>query len=280
MTTDINKIYLDTTLTVESSYSNTLCFVDGRLIDKSRYILDNHLLNLYNEASEYISLFYDLNVTKSYYFERNLSDYGLVLNGADERDAVLSGMRTNNVMIFVDGVLIGKNEYTILDQESVALLLIRNDTKFHKIIVVVSKTDLTYGVLSDPLNIHGRDGTNTTNGIYVTLDSDVDWDLDTLMNSVWVDNNSLQWKLKYIGETEQHGSQIKFGRGEGNNGMEKDTPLPSTLTCSAHDLVIPAQDLNIVDITWETLEPSEEYNNPENKIGITVTQLLSLETEN
>ena len=267
MTTDINKIYLDTTLTVESSYSNTLCFVDGRLIDKSRYILDNHLLNLYNEASEYISLFYDLNVTKSYYFERNLSDYGLVLNGADERDAVLSGMRTNNVMIFVDGVLIGKNEYTILDQESVALLLIRNDTKFHKIIVVVSKTDLTYGVLSDPLNIHGRDGTNTTNGIYVTLDSDVDWDLDTLMNSVWVDNNSLQWKLKYIGETEQHGSQIKFGRGEGNNGMEKDTPLPSTLTCSDHELVIPAQDLNIVDITWETLEPSEEYNNPENKIG-------------
>ena len=285
MTTDINKIYLDTTLTVESSYSNTLCFVDGRLIDKSRYVLDNHELNLYNDASEYISLFYDLNVTKSYYFERNLSDYGTVINGADEREAVLSGMRSGNVMIFVDGVLIRKEEYTILDQESVALLLIRNDTKFHKIIVVVSKTDLTYGVLSDPLNIHGRDGTDTTNGIYVTVKGIMpgDWDLNTLYNSVWTDNNNLQWKLKEINPwgpstapsiIQVEGIQIKFGRGDGNNGMEKDTPLPEILSCPDFDLeleVLPEyyqeEDGYIIAETWETLEPSEEYNNPENKIG-------------
>ena len=285
MTTDINKIYLDTTLTVESSYSNTLCFVDGRLIDKSRYVLDNHELNLYNDASEYVSLFYDLNVTKSYYFERNLSDYGTVINGADEREAVLSGMRSGNVMIFVDGVLIRKEEYTILDQESVALLLIRNDTKFHKIIIVVSKTDLQYGVLSDPLNIHGRDGTDTTNGIYVTVKGIMpgDWDLNTLYNSVWTDNNNLQWKLKEINpwgpstapDTIQvEGIQIKFGRGNGNNGMEKDTPLPEILSCPDFDLeleVLPEyyqeEDGYIISETWETLDSSEEYNNPENKIG-------------
>ena len=285
MTTDINKIYLDTTLTVESSYSNTLCFVDGRLIDKSRYVLDNHELNLYNDASEYISLFYDLNITKSYYFERNLSDYGTVINGADEREAVLSGMRSGNVMIFVDGVLIRKEEYTILDQESVALLLIRNDTKFHKIIIVVSKTDLQYGVLSDPLNIHGRDGTDTTNGIYVTVKGIMpgDWDLNTLYNSVWTDNNNLQWKLKEINPwgpstapdiIQVEGIQIKFGRGNGNNGMEKDTPLPEILSCPDFDLeleVLPehyqGEDGYIIAETWETLDPSEEYNNPENKIG-------------
>lgn len=151
---EINRIYVNSSLTIESGFNNTLCFVDGKLIEKSRYTLENNELTIYREARDYVSLFYSANVSKTYYFEKVLDDYGIVVFGKDAMNNELTGMRNNNTIVFIDGVLLSKDEYTVLDGNNIALLTIKNDTKFHDVIVYVSSAELSYGVLNDPTNSH------------------------------------------------------------------------------------------------------------------------------
>lgn len=256
--TDINKIFLDTTLTVESGYSNSLCFVDGVAIDKSRYTLENNELNIYREASNYVSLFYDLNISRCYYFERNLNDYGTIISGPDKKGNTIQNLKNKNIMIFVDGILLGKNEYSVLDSENVALLIIKNDNNFHDVIIYVSNTELTYGILSDPLNQLGPN--STISDFYVVLNHDVTWRLSDVDNSIWVDNNGLKWILEDIDK-----NRIRFGRGDNNHNLRTETTIPNYFTC----ITIGELSITPSEITKKTWGPdqTEESNNPENKIG-------------
>lgn len=164
MTAEINKIYVDSGLTVESGYSNTLCFVDGLALDKSRYTLENNEISIYREAKDYLSLFYDTNSSATYYFDKILNEYGIVLFGVDKQEKELVGLRDDNVLIFVDGVLLRKSEYKILDNKNIALFTIKDDMFFHSVVVYVSNITLTHGVLDDPMNIDV--GTIDTNPSY------------------------------------------------------------------------------------------------------------------
>ena len=164
MTTEINQIYVNSNITVESGYSNTICFVDGLALDKSRYTLENNEVSIYREASDYLSLFYNTNSSSTYYFDKILNEYGIVLFGTDKQEKELVGLRDDNVLIFVDGVLLGKSEYKILDNKNVALLTIKDDMFFHSVIVYVSNSSLAHGVLDDPMNINA--GTIDTNPSY------------------------------------------------------------------------------------------------------------------
>lgn len=151
---EINRIYVNSSLTVESGYNNTLCFVDGRLIDKSRYTLENNELSIYREAVNYISTFYSANVSKTYYFEKTLDDFGIVVFGKDKQGNTLTNLRNNNNMVFVDGVLLKKSEYRILDSGNIALLIIKNDSSFHEITIFVSTGEIANGIIDDPTNTH------------------------------------------------------------------------------------------------------------------------------
>ena len=153
---DINRIYVNSSLTVESGYNNTLCFVDGRIIEKSRYTLENNELSLYREAVNYISVFYSANVSKTYYYEKTIDDYGIVVYGKDKIGNTLSNIRSNNIIVFVDGVLLKKTEYRVLDDSNIALLIIKNDQRFHNITIYVSNSEIKYGILSDPTNTHTK----------------------------------------------------------------------------------------------------------------------------
>ena len=164
MTAEINQIYVNSNITVESGYSNTICFVDGLVLDKSRYTLENNEISIYREAKDYLSLFYDTNSSTTYYFDKILNEYGIVLFGVDKQEKELIGLRDDNVMIFVDGVLLGKSEYKILDNKNIALLTIKDDMFFHSVIVYVSNLTLANGVLDDPMNINS--GTIDTNPSY------------------------------------------------------------------------------------------------------------------
>ena len=153
---DINKIYVNSSLTIESGYNNTLCFVDGRIIEKSRYTLENNELSLYREAVNYISVFYSANVSRTYYYEKTIDDYGIVVFGKDKLGNTLSNVRNNNIIVFVDGVLLKKTEYRVLDDGNIALLIIKNDQQFHTITIYVSNAEISYGILSDPTNTHTK----------------------------------------------------------------------------------------------------------------------------
>ncbi len=151
--TEINRIYVNSSLTVENGYSNTLCFIDGRVVDKSRYTLENNELSIYKEAQDYISVFYNTNSSSTYYFDKILNEYGIIVFGKDNQGKELVGLRDDNIMIFVDGVLLQKSEYQVLDNKNVSLFVIKNDMIFHNIIIYVSNASLVHGVITDPMNI-------------------------------------------------------------------------------------------------------------------------------
>ena len=146
--TDINAIYVDSTLTIESGHNNKMCFVDGRLLDPSRYTMENNEISISREAGDYISLFYNQNTSTTYYYEKVLNDYGVVISGEDLYEKTMQGLKNGYIMVFVDGAILSKDEYQILDEESIALLIIKNDINFHKVEIYVSTTTLEFGYMS------------------------------------------------------------------------------------------------------------------------------------
>lgn len=91
-------------------------------------------------------------------------------------------------------------------------------------------------------------GGSTVNGIFVTLNHTVTWDLNTVQHSVWVDQNSKNWVLEDI-----DGAKIKFDRGSGNNAAQSNTQLPTSLHCSALSLDITQTEIS--NATWESGNP-------------------------
>lgn len=91
-----------------------------------------------------------------------------------------------------------------------------------------------------------RGSDSTINAIIVNLSAPHGYAIDTVQKSIWTDNNGKLWELEdFPSET-----QLKFNRGSGNDAAQKDTPSPTTMTCSALSLSItPAS------VVWETTNP-------------------------
>lgn len=87
---------------------------------------------------------------------------------------------------------------------------------------------------------------STTNGIFVVLENPHNYDLNTVQKSVWIDNNGKKWELEDFPDEKT----IKFNRGEGNTAAQKDTVLPTSLSCEPLGLAI------VVDSSsWESGNP-------------------------
>lgn len=91
-----------------------------------------------------------------------------------------------------------------------------------------------------------RGSDSTINGIIVTLETEHNYDLNTVQKSIWTDNNDLLWEL----EDFPSDIQIKFNRGNGNNATQAETTTPITLTSAALGLSITP-----TKIVWETTNP-------------------------
>ena len=150
--TDINKIYVNSNIIIQNGYSNSLCFVDGYAIDKSKYAIENNEISILKDGKDYLSVFYNTNCSQCYYYKKILNDYGVVVYGVDEQSKTMQGLKNGNILVFLDGVLLSENEYEILDEENIALLIVKSDTKMHQIIIYVSNSPLIHGVLHDPTN--------------------------------------------------------------------------------------------------------------------------------
>ena len=130
----------------------------------------------------------------------------------------------------------------------------------------------TYGAISNTVNTHnvnyeGYGGwgwtsfmsteqtKSTVNGIYVNLNSDHGYDLNTVQKSIWVDNNGKKWELEDLPSSKS----IKFKRGAGNNETQANTALPNSLSCSSLSL-----SLTGFTTQWESGNPF--YDSINNKV--------------
>lgn len=118
----MNKIRIQSSVTVSPSNIATLCFVDGLFIPKSKYALENHELTLYKESEDYISLFY-IPDGRTYNYELYLNEMGIKIQGKDITRNTLSGANDDNVMIFVDGKILRKDQYRVENSGTIQLLV-------------------------------------------------------------------------------------------------------------------------------------------------------------
>ena len=91
-----------------------------------------------------------------------------------------------------------------------------------------------------------RGDDSTINAIIVNLSAPHGYDIDTVQKSIWTDNNGKLWEL----EDFPSATQLKFNRGNGNNAAQKNTPSPTTMTCSSLSLTITPS-----SVVWETTNP-------------------------
>lgn len=148
-TANINKIFLNSGLTIDQGYINTLCFIDGIAQERSRYSMVDNEISIYREAGDYISLFYDYNNSHTYFYDVDLDNYGVIVAGADKLNYTLDKATQERVMIFIDGQLIKNTQFEVLDKGNIALLLNIPDKKSHSVIVFVTEEDLYYGTIND-----------------------------------------------------------------------------------------------------------------------------------
>lgn len=124
----MNKISVSSSVTIQKSAIKTLCFVDGLFVPKSKYTLENHELTLHKEAKEHISLFYSTQ-GETYNFEAYLNEQGVVVGGTDLSGNYMSGIVQNRLMVFVDGVLLQKEEFQVLDSNNIAIMISKPNEK-------------------------------------------------------------------------------------------------------------------------------------------------------
>ena len=135
MIQDINKIYVNSSVRINANTMPILCFADGRAIDNTLYSLSNNELNIYVESTEYLTLSYGYNDAKVYHFSVVLDDFGVIIEKYDNRGVWLQNLKINQLLVFVDGRLLDKDEFEFLSSEAIALKVQFKDSKFHSVII-------------------------------------------------------------------------------------------------------------------------------------------------
>ena len=144
MTQEINKIYVNSTVRINSNPMPTLCFVDGNVQFINNYALANHELNIYTQSKDYITLSYGSNDATVYYFNLILKDFGVILEKTDTQGNWVSGVSEGKLLIFVDGRLLDETEYEVINDSAISLRINFNDFNFHQVVVYSSKEQIPH----------------------------------------------------------------------------------------------------------------------------------------
>lgn len=117
MSVDFNKIYLDKSINVNRSNQSALCFVDGKIISKSKYSILNNILTLFNIAHSDITFIHANGIATVYEFEARLYQNNIQLSTTDKNLQDVDNLIYDNLLVFIDGVLQSKSEYRVLENK-------------------------------------------------------------------------------------------------------------------------------------------------------------------
>ena len=117
MSVDFNKIYLDKSISVNRSNQSALCFVDGKIISKSKYSILNNILTLFNIAHSDITFIHANGIATVYEFEARLYQNNIQLSTTDKNLQDVDNLIYDNLLVFVDGILQPKSEYRVLENK-------------------------------------------------------------------------------------------------------------------------------------------------------------------
>lgn len=113
---DFNKIYTTSSLTVIPASFASLGFNDNKLVSKSKYSINENILNLYEDTTDTFTVFSNNGIATTYEFNYiRLNVAGVTLPEIDINQNLVSGLSQNRVLVFVDGELQPVSNYTVVN---------------------------------------------------------------------------------------------------------------------------------------------------------------------
>ena len=141
---DINKIRVNSPLTVNSYGIVPLLFVDQLQQSRSTFSIVDNLLNLVNQAQTNISLYVDAsNTTKYWEYSLPLRTDGMKIYGVDINGNSLSGLSTSQPMVFINGYKLKEDEFEIED-DSHLIIKISFPEKNYSNVSIYASQNLVY----------------------------------------------------------------------------------------------------------------------------------------
>lgn len=139
----INKISVKSSLSITNVKIIPFVYLDEVMQPKSVYSIVNNKLNLINQPDTSVVLYIDSSSTADYYEYRiPLKTSGVRIYGQDIYGNELGKLLKNQIIISVNGYKLADNEYDILDDNHIRILISNN--KDYSNVIIYSSPDLIY----------------------------------------------------------------------------------------------------------------------------------------
>lgn len=132
-TTPLNKIFINSPIQLNKADIFNMCFIDGLLTARENFSIANNTLSLFLESSRDISVIYGYNNGVVYEYNSTLLNNNTIIAGKDIFGVMLQDINAENILVFVNGKLLTKSQYKILNSTSIQILLDYAITKVNKI---------------------------------------------------------------------------------------------------------------------------------------------------
>lgn len=135
----INKIAVKSGLKISKVIQVPLLFTDTIAQTKAVFSVVDKTLNLINPAENSIVFYMDNSGTSSYYeYKVPLKAEGVRIYGLDVYGNSLTGLDNSEILIFVNGYKLEKNEYEIIDNEHLRVLISAPNHNYSNVTIYAS----------------------------------------------------------------------------------------------------------------------------------------------
>ena len=157
-TNEINKIFINSTLTVESINTTSLLFNCGKVVSRNKYNISNHTLNINEESNGYLALYENINSAHYYEYEIELTYGNTIISGIDIFNNKLTNL-DETAIVFVNGYKLYEEDYKIENDKVVIIPKITNKKRKSTVIIYTSKNIVYEGNVKEDKTWNGH--TNT-----------------------------------------------------------------------------------------------------------------------
>ena len=142
---DFNKIFTNSSLSVNRVSETKLCFNDGKVIPNDKYSLDNNMLLLSISSNNTISIYCNHGIATTYEFDVNLDRNNTKLQKFDNYEKSVEDVVPNKTLLFIDGLLQQPDEYRIENNKDIYITYphATEDNDTSKVIIYSSRIDIT-----------------------------------------------------------------------------------------------------------------------------------------
>lgn len=162
-TNEMNKIFINSTLTVESINTTSLLFNCGKVVSRNKYNISNHTLNINEESNGYLALYENINSAHYHEYEIELTYGNTIISGIDIFNNELTNL-DETAIVFVNGYKLYEEDYKIENDKVIIIPKITNKKRKSTVIIYTSKNIVYEGNVKEDKTWNGHTNTLSLKG--------------------------------------------------------------------------------------------------------------------